>query len=121
VTAVGLAVDAYLHADLAGQYGGAGLLSIQHLFLGAAGAAAVGALLIVVVRRRWAALATLLIAAGTVAAVLTYRYVDLGPLGPLPDLYEPIWYPGKVVSAVAEATAALAAAVLLRTASRPAE
>jgi hypothetical protein len=114
VTAAGLAVDAYLHADLAGQYGGTGLLGIQHIFLGAAGAAAVGALLIVAVRRRWAALPALLISAGTVAAVLAFRYVDLGPLGPLPDLYEPIWYPEKLVSAAAEAAAAIAAALLLR-------
>jgi hypothetical protein len=35
---------------------------------------------------------------GPLAAVL-YRYVDVGSLGPLPDLYENTWQvPGKLLS-----------------------
>jgi hypothetical protein len=40
------------------------------------------------------------------AAVLLYRYVDVGSLGPLPDMYENTWQvPGKLLSAYAEAVA----------------
>jgi hypothetical protein len=42
-----------------------------------------------------------------------YRYVDVGGFGPLPDMYDPTWYPEKNLSAVAEAAAALAALCLL--------
>jgi hypothetical protein len=41
------------------------------------------------------------------------RYVDLGAIGPLPDLYEPVWYPEKLVAAGAEAVALVAAVPLL--------
>ena len=39
--------------------------------------------------------------------------MDLGPIGPLPDLYEPVWYPEKVVAAGGEAVALVAAGLLL--------
>ncbi len=39
--------------------------------------------------------------------------MDVGPLGPLPNMYDPTWPALKTWSAVAEATAALAAVVLL--------
>ena len=45
------------------------------------------------------------VAASALTAVIAYRYVDLGPIGPLPDLYEPVWYPEKVVAAAGEAVA----------------
>ena len=48
-----------------------------------------------------AALVAALVAASALAAVVASRYVDLGPIGPLPDLYEPVWYPEKVVAATA--------------------
>jgi hypothetical protein len=39
------------------------------------------------------------VGASALAAVLLYRYVDLGPLGPLPDMYENTWQvPGKLLS-----------------------
>jgi hypothetical protein len=42
--------------------------------------------------------------------VLLYTYVDVGALGPLPDLYEPTWVPaGKLASAVAEGLGTLLA------------
>ncbi len=55
----------------------------------------------------------MLVAAGALAAVVTYRDVDLGSIGPLPDMYEPDWYPEKVVAAVGEAVALVAASSLL--------
>jgi hypothetical protein len=43
-------------------------------------------------------------------AVVLYTYVNVGPLGPLPNLYENTWSPpGKVPSAVAEGAACLVA------------
>jgi hypothetical protein len=46
-------------------------------------------------------------------AVLLYGYIDVGGFGPLPDMYDPIWYTEKTISAVAEAVAAVGALCLL--------
>ena len=40
-------------------------------------------------------------------------WVDVGKVGPLPNMYEPYWYGEKTLSLVAEAIAAVAAAILL--------
>jgi hypothetical protein len=57
-------------------------------------------------RRCWSWLAALAVAASALGAVLLYRYVDVGALGPLPDMYENTWQvPGKLLSAYAEAAA----------------
>jgi hypothetical protein len=58
-----------------------------------------------------AAAFALLIAAGGLGALLLY--VDVGGLGPIPDMYDPIWYTEKTISAVGEAAAALGALCLL--------
>jgi hypothetical protein len=44
-----------------------------------------------------------LVAAAGLAAVLLYRYVDVGAFGPFPNMYEPLWYAEKSRSAIAEA------------------
>ena len=55
-------------------------------------------------------MAALAVAASALAAVLLCRYVDVGALGPLPDMYENTWQvPGKLLSAVAEAAAVVLA------------
>jgi hypothetical protein len=114
LAAGGLAVDAYVHADLAPAYGVAGPgVAPQSLFLVEAGVAVAAALLVLASRRRVAALAAVVVAASALAAVVAYRYVDLGAIGPLPDLYEPVWYPEKVLAAAAEALALAAGVVLL--------
>jgi hypothetical protein len=66
---------------------------------------------VVLVRpRRSGWLAALGVAASALAAVLLYRYVDLGSLGPLPDMYENTWQvPGKLLSAYAEGAAVVLA------------
>ncbi|MFI9723114.1 hypothetical protein ACIHFE_26250 [Streptomyces sp. NPDC052396] len=113
LTAAGLAVDAYVHADLAEAYDPVrGGISQGTLFRIEAAAAALAALLVLVGGRNrvvWAF--AFLVAASALGAVLLYRYVDVGALGPLPHMHEPAWYPKKTVSAVAEAVAAVAAAV----------
>ncbi len=115
--AAGLVVDAYVHVVLAGDYDAntGGVISQGALFRVEAGAAIVAALLVLFVRRRSSDVVVLLIAASAAAAVLVYRYVDLGPVFWMPDMYEPIWFPQKVVATVAELVATLTAAVLVGT------
>ncbi|WP_042438934.1 hypothetical protein [Streptacidiphilus albus] len=111
VTAAALAVDAYVHADLAPGYDFAGRgISQGDLFLVEAAAAALAALLLILLGTRplvWAY--ALLVALAGTGAVLLYRYVDVGALGPLRNMYEPVWYPEKTLSAVAEAAAVVTA------------
>ncbi|WP_201776176.1 hypothetical protein [Streptacidiphilus melanogenes] len=108
VTAAALAVDAFVHADLAPGYDGVTAdVSQGDLFRIEAAAAALAALVVLVWHRRPAAWAfAFLVAAGGVFAVMLYRYVDVGSLGPLPNMYEPIWYPEKTASVIAEAVGA---------------
>ena len=113
VAADGLVVDAYVHADLAPSYAGGGAFGAQNLFLVQAGIALAAALLVLTSGRRGACLVAAAVAASALAAVVTYRYVDLGSIGPLPDLYEPVWYPEKAVATAGEAVAFVAAALAL--------
>jgi hypothetical protein len=53
----------------------------------------------------------LVVAASAFGAVVLYRYVDVGRLGPLPNMYEPTWAPpGKAASAWAEGAGIILAA-----------
>ena len=113
LAAAGLALDAYVHTDLAGRFETEGTISESTLFLVQAGFAALAALLVFVRGRRPEAAFALLVAAAALGAVLLYRYVDVGTIGPLPDMYDPAWYPEKTLSAVAEAVAIVAGAALL--------
>jgi hypothetical protein len=114
VTAAGLAVDAWVHADLAHAYSPVGgSITMAQLFLAEAAVSSAAALLVLVTRRTWAAAVAVLVAVSALAAVVVYRYVDVGSLGPLPNMYDPVWFPEKTASAVAEAVAAAAAAVLV--------
>ncbi|HEV2089179.1 MAG TPA: hypothetical protein VGR21_12775 [Cryptosporangiaceae bacterium] len=113
ITAAGLGVDAYLHLVLASDYVGPGAISQGALFRVEAAVAAVAAVLVLLVRRRVVYLLAFLVAASALAAVVLYRYVDVGALGPLPNMYEPVWFFEKTLSAVAEAVAAVGAAALL--------
>ena len=74
-------------------------------------AIAAGPLVLVWPRRAsWAA--ALLVAASALGAVLLYRYVDVGQLGPLPNMYENTWQvSGKLLSASAEGAAVVLAAL----------
>jgi hypothetical protein len=107
----GLGVDAYVHFHLAGDTGHTGTISESTLFWVQGAVAAVVAILVLVRPRPVPYLIAFLVAASALGAVLLYRYVDVGALGPLPDMYEPVWYTEKVVTTVAEAVATLAAAL----------
>ncbi|MFJ6604181.1 hypothetical protein [Streptomyces lydicus] len=119
LAAAGLALDAYVHARLAGRYDaitatiGQGLL-----FRVEAALAALAALLVLVVRRPAADAFACLVAAGGLALLLLYTYVDVGPLGPLPDMYEPFLTGDKQLTLVAQAVGVLATGYLLLTRER---
>ncbi|HEY2763691.1 MAG TPA: hypothetical protein VGJ13_06715 [Pseudonocardiaceae bacterium] len=114
VAAAGLACDASVHVDLAAGFDGNTAVTSQGaLFRVEAVVAVLAALLVLFIRWRAAAIVALLVAGSALGAVLLYGYVDIGALGPLPDMYEPTWYPEKILSAVAEGVATLAACVLL--------
>lgn len=114
LAATGLVYDAYVHLHLAGPFDAVrGTISQGTLFRLEAILAVLAAVLLLVLPRRLSYAFGFLVAAGGFGAVVLYRYVDVGPLGPLPDMYEPSWYPEKTSSAVAEAAAALLLVVLI--------
>jgi hypothetical protein len=109
VVVVGLGVDAWVHLDLASAFSHVrtSTMSQADVFRIDAVVAIVAAIAVLVRPRRYtAAFAFAVAGAGTVAVVL-YRYVDVGAIGPLPNMYDPYWVPvGKALSAVGEALAA---------------
>jgi len=114
VAAAGLLVDAYVHFDLAAGYDrNAAVISQGVLFRVEGALAVVAALLVLFLRSRIAALVAFLVGAGGVVLVVIYRYVNIGVLGPLPNMYEPSWYPEKTLSTVGEALTAVASLFLL--------
>jgi glucan phosphoethanolaminetransferase (alkaline phosphatase superfamily) len=105
-----LAVDAYVHLHDAAQYDQfrSSVMSEGTLFRIQGVVAIVVALAVLVWPRVWTWVVSLLVAGSAAVAVTLYTYVNVGQLGPLPNLYENTWNaPGKVPSAVAETIAAL--------------
>lgn len=114
ITAAALAASAYIHLHLADRYSTLGSDITQgDLFYAQGAIAALVALWVLVTGMRSAWAAAALVAAASLAAVLVYRYVDVGSIGPIPNMYEPDWEPSpdKLVSAVAEGAAVVFAAV----------
>ena len=115
IVLAGLAVDAFVHFDLASGYEAvkSSTLSQADLFRAEAIIAVIAAVALLLRPRRYTAGFAFLVSTAGVAAVLLYRYVDVGALGPVPNMYEPVWFPKKTLSAWAEGVAALAALILL--------
>jgi hypothetical protein len=116
-TAAALGIDAAVHWQNASAYDAVtATISQGELFrVEAAVAVAVG-LLVLLWPRPGSWMAAVLVGASALAAVLLYRYVDVGSLGPLPDMYENTWQvPGKLLSASAEAAAVVLAGLGLLT------
>jgi hypothetical protein len=118
-TAALLGIDAYVHVHDAAFYDAVrtSVISQGALFrLEAAVATLIAVVLLIRPSRFWFA-AALVVAASAFGAVMLYTYVDVGTLGPLPNMFEPTWaLPGKALSAWAEgAGVILAAAGLLTT------
>lgn len=114
IAAAGLAIDAYVHFDLASMYAAvkSSVLSQADLFRGEATFAAIAAAAVLLHPRRYTAAFAFVVAAAGTAAVLVYRYVDVGALGPFPDMYEPLWYGKKTLSVIAEGAGAVGAIAL---------
>jgi len=119
-----LAVDARVHWHDAPDYSAVrtSVLSQETLFRIEAVVSVALAIAVVLWPRRqlvWLAATGVLVSA--LAAVLVYTYVDIGQLGPVPDMYEPTWaLPGKATSAWAEGIGAGLALVGLLIAHRKA-
>jgi hypothetical protein len=120
-TAAALFVDASVHFHDAHFYDSvAGSVVTQGmLFRVEAAIPTLLGLALLVSPRRTIRIAALLVLASAFGAVMLYRYVNVGALGPLPNMYEPTWVsPGKVDSAWAEgvgtAISALGLSVSLR-------
>lgn len=110
LTAAGLAVDAYVHADLAKTYDAVGShLTQGTLFRIEAGVSSFAALVVIVTGARLAYGFAFLVAASAFGAILLYRYKNVGSLGPLPQMYEPAWFPEKKNAAIAEGVATVTA------------
>ena len=106
-----LAVDAVVHIRLAPGYqlaapGGIGQGNLFYL----ESAAAIGVALYVLARGSSRAyLAALVVSVAGLAAVVLYRYVDIPAFGPIPAMYEPVWFPQKALSALAQGVGAVLA------------
>lgn len=112
--AAALVVDAVVHWRLAGGYGqatGTSLINEGALFRAEAVVAVLVALLVLLRGGRFGYVAAFLVTGSAVVAVVLYRYVDIPAIGPLPSMYEPVWYAEKTLSAVAEGVGAVLAAV----------
>jgi hypothetical protein len=114
VTVAGLAVDAYVHLHLASAYDGVkATFSQGQLFRLEAVLAIVAAVLLLVRPSRLTAGIAALVAGGGVVALLLYYFVDVGKIGPFPNMYEPRFYDEKVVTLVAQVVATLTALALV--------
>ncbi|WP_246531004.1 hypothetical protein [Streptomyces bathyalis] len=119
LAAAGLAVNAYVHAHLAPTFDGVvASVSQGDLFRLEAALGALAALLVLVWRRLPADLFAFVVAAGGLALLLIYRYVDVGEFGPFPGMYDPSWSVDKSVALVSQAVAVIATALLMLTTKR---
>jgi len=88
-TAAALGIDAVVHWQNAPAYDAVTATISPRVLFRAEAVLAVAAGLLVLVRPRTSSwVAALAVAAGALVAVLLYRYVDVGSLGPLPDIPE---------------------------------
>jgi hypothetical protein len=112
LVAAALAVDAIVHLHLAPDYqlAAPGGIGQGNLFRIEAAVAIAVALFVLVMGNRTAYAAAFLVAASAFGAVLLYRYVDVPAIGPIPSMYEPLWFFQKSLSAVAEGAGAVFAA-----------
>lgn len=114
ITVIGLAIDAVVHLKVAGDYDGVGAtVSEGTLFRVEAVTAIIAAILLVVRPGRLTAAFAAIVAGGGTALLVLYYFVNVGPLGPLPNMYEHVWFSEKVVTLVAQTVATLSALVLV--------
>lgn len=102
----GLAISAYVHLHLAHLYTTLGDTITQgDLFRVQGVIAAVVAVWLLVTGSRWAWWTAGVVSAVSFAAVIVYHYVNVGAIGPFPNMHDASWEPSpdKMLSAVAEA------------------
>lgn len=113
LVASALIVSAVIHLQLASGFqqaapdgiGGGNVFRIQ------AAVAVLSGLYVLLRGTSRAFLLAALVALASLAAVLLYRYVQVPTIGPIPSMYEPIWYTTKTITAVAEGLALVLAVV----------
>ncbi|WP_320536366.1 hypothetical protein [Pseudarthrobacter sp. IC2-21] len=113
LTALGLFIDAAVHLHLAPGYppAGPGQIGQGSLFLLEGAAALLAGLYVLIRGSRAAYAAALVVASSGFVAVVLYRYVDVPAFGPIPAMYDPVWFFEKSLSAVAEGAATVFAAM----------
>ncbi len=110
LAAAALGVVAGVHLHLAPGYTLVGDQVTQGgLFRVQAGVAALVALALLARPVRLVWLAAAAVGLASLLAVVVTVYIAVPAIGPLPRIFEPIWYGEKVVAAVAAGTAAVAA------------
>jgi hypothetical protein len=109
LAAIALGISAYVHLHLAHLYSYPGTITGTELFRAQGIVAAVVAVALLLTGNRWVWLAAVAIGLASFAAVMLYRYVDVGAIGPLPNMNDATWQPSpeKLLSAVAEASVVL--------------
>ena len=123
LVAATLVIDAAVHFHLAPGYQLANPAGIGqgNLFYIESVVSVIVAVYLLIRGSRPAYLAALLVAGSAFAAVLVTTVVAVPAIGPLPAMYEPVWYGEKTLSAVAEALgAALSILALLLVRREPA-
>jgi hypothetical protein len=109
-----LAIDAYVHLDLAHNYDPIkATVSQGTLFRYEATAAIVAGVLLLITGRTFAWIVAFVVLAAGFTAVMVYQYVDIGAFGPFPEMYDPYWTSEKALSVVAEGVGAVLAGVMV--------
>ena len=105
LAAAALGVSAYVHLHLAHRYAYPGTISGTTLFRVQGVTAIVVGVLLLVTGHRWAWAAAAVVGLASFGAVMLYRYVDVGAIGPLPNMNDATWKPSpdKMLSAIVEA------------------
>lgn len=121
LTAAGLLVDAVVHLQLAANYqlAAPGGIGQGNLFRIEAALAILALLVVLYTGSRIGYAGAFLTAAGGLAALLVYRYFQLPSFGPVPAMYEPVWFFRKSLTAIAQAVAAVTAAAGYLMATNP--
>ena len=119
----GLFTSAVIHLQLAPGYQQAapGGIGQGNLFRIQAAVAILSGLYVLIRGSRPAYLVAALVALSAFAAIILYRYVQLPAIGPIPSMYEPVWFTAKVVTAAVEGVAGILSItgyILLRRAGR---
>ncbi|WP_051442316.1 hypothetical protein [Arthrobacter sp. H14] len=113
VITAALAIDAIIHLQLAANYqlAAPGGIGQGNLFRIQAATAILAGLYVLIRGSRASYAAAALVALAAFTAVVLYRYLDIPAIGPIPAMYEPVWFFEKTLTAVTEGAAAILAII----------